>query len=113
MNVENIQSYLKECFFEDGIEKKDIIKDETEDVRDDFKKYINQICSTVDFYEYSREIHLKDDDESIDDIKKEMEFENISEEEIKDLNIVYDWFFIDRIRFFLKEDLNFFLDLVS
>ena len=112
MNIENVQSYLKECFYEDGIEKKDIIKKDTEDVKESFIEYINRLCIDVHFYEYSKNFFIKDDDEEIEDIRKEMEFENISQEEIQELELVYDWYFMDRVRFFLKEDFNFFLDLV-
>lgn len=113
MNVENIQSYLNECFRNDGIEKDDIICKETDNIKKSFVDYVEKICLNVDFYDYSKDIYIKDDDESIDDIKKEMTFENIGRDDIQDLNFVYDWFFTDRIRFFLKEDFNFFLDLVE
>lgn len=112
MNIENVQSYLKECFDEDGIEKEDIIKKDTEDVKDSFIEYINRLCIDINFYEYSKNFFIKDDDEEIEDIRKEMEFENISTQEIQELELVYDWYFMDRVRFFLKEDLNFFLDLL-
>ena len=112
MNVENIQSYLKECFEKDGIKKEDIIKKNTEDVKESFIEYINQLCFYTNFYEYSKDIFIKDDDEELEDIKKEMEFENIPKEDLQELEIVYDWFFIDRIRFFLKKDIYFFLNLL-
>jgi len=112
MNIENVQSYLKECFYEDGIEKKDIIKKDTEDVKESFIEYINRLCIDVNFYDYSKDMFIKDDDEELEDIRKEMEFENISTQEIQELELVYDWYFMDRVRFFLKEDFNFFLDLV-
>lgn len=113
MNVENIQTYLKECFEKDGIKKEDIIKKNTEDVKESFIEYINQLCFDTNFYEYSKDFFIKDDDEELEDIRKEMEFENISKEEIQELELVYDWFFMDRVRFFLKEDINFFLDLID
>lgn len=113
MNVENIQSYLKQSFFEDEIQKEDILKKNTEELKESFTQYIHQLCISVDFFEYCKNIILKGDDENIEDIKKEMEYENISVEERNELDIVYDWFFIDRVNFFLKEDINFFIDLVE
>ena len=113
MNVENIQSYLKQSFFEDEIQKEDILKKNTEELKESFTQYIHQLCISVYFFEYCKNIILKGDDENIEDIKKEMEYENISVEERNELDIVYDWFFIDRVNFFLKEDINFFIDLVE
>ena len=57
----------------------------------------------------------KDDDEELEDIRKEIKYDSISikKEDLDELDIVYDWYLNDRIQFFLREDLNFFLDLVD
>lgn len=125
MNIENIKSFLKDSFLEDRIEKNDIftsikksinILHEEEydyEVNKEFKDYINNLCNRSFFYEYSKNLNIKDDDEDIDDIKKEIEYENIIQDDLDELNLVYDWYLNDRINFFLKEDINFFLDILD
>lgn len=127
MNIENIQSLLKESFKKDGIKKENIyisvkksinsFNEEEYDfeLNEQFKEYINDLCNRTFFYQYSKNFRIKDDDEDIDDIKKEIEYdnENISKEELDELDIIYDWYLNDRINFFLKEDINFFLDILD
>ena len=127
MNIENIQSLLRESFKEDGIQKEDIFtslkktKNEFHDeeydyeVSDSFKEYIYDLCSRTFFYDYSQNMIEKDDDEELEDIKKEIKYETISiqREDIDELDIIYDWYLNDRVQFFLKEDVNFFLDLID
>lgn len=127
MNIENIQSLLRESFKEDGIQKEDIFtslkktKNEFHDeeydyeVSENFKEYIYDLCSRTFFYEYSQNMIEKDDDEELEDIKKEIEYDTISiqKEDIDELDIIYDWYLNDRVQFFLKEDINFFLDLIN
>ena len=90
MNIENIQSLLRESFKEDGIQKEDIFtslkktKNEFHDeeydyeVSENFKEYIYDLCSRTFFYEYSQNMIEKDDDEELEDIKKEIEYDTIS-----------------------------------
>jgi len=127
MNIENIQSLLRESFKEDGIQKEDIFislkktKNEFHDeeydyeVSDNFKAYIYDLCSRTFFYDYSQNMIEKDDDEELENIKKEIKYDTISiqREDIDELDIIYDWYLNDRVQFFLKEDVNFFLDLID
>ena len=127
MNIENIQSLLRESFKEDGIRKEDIfisLKKTTNEFHDEeydyevsnnFKEYIYDLCTRTFFYDYSQNMIKKDDDEELEDIRKEIKYDSISiqKEDLDELDIVYDWYLNDRIQFFLREDLNFFLDLVD
>lgn len=128
MNIDNIKSFLKESFIEDGIQKNDIYsyikksinsfheEEYDYEVKKEFEDYINSLCNRSFFYEYSKNLNIKDDDEDIDDIRKEIEYENIIQDDLDDideLNLVYDWYLNDRIKFFLKEDINFFLDILD
>ena len=128
MNIDNIKSFLKESFIEDGIQKNDIYsyikksinsfheEEYDYEVKKEFEDYINSLCNRSFFYEYSKNLNIKDDDEDIDDIRKEIEYENIIQDDLDDideLNLVYDWYLNDRINFFLKEDINFFLDILD
>ena len=127
MNIENIQSLLRESFKEDGIQKEDIFtslkKTKNEfheeeydyEVSDNFKAYIYDLCSRTFFYDYSQNMIEKDDDEELEDIKKEIRYDTLSiqKEDIDELDIVYDWYLNDRVQFFLKENVNFFLDLLD
>lgn len=127
MNIDNIQSLLRESFKEDGIKKEDIYtsikKKKNEyheeefdyEVSEKFKSYLYDLCNRTFFYEYSKDKMIKDDDEELDDIKKEIEYDNsnLLYEDSDELDIIYDWYFNDRIQFFLKEDIHFFLDLLD
>lgn len=127
MNIENIQSLLRESFKEDGIQKEDIFislkktKNEFHDeeydyeVSDNFKEYIYDLCTRTFFYDYSQNMIEKDDDEELEDIKKEIKYDTMSiqREDIDELDIIYDWYLNDRVQFFLNEDINFFLDLLD
>jgi hypothetical protein len=125
MNHHNIKQYLKECFKQDFILEEQMYTDRFEDTdfyenpiicydtTDFFMEYIQSICENVNFYRYCRLLR-RTDSSNFHEIVREIECNevNYNERDLKDKNYVYNWFFRNRVQFFLSKQFDFLLNIV-
>ena len=127
MNYDNIKTYIKNAFVEDGVTRKDVYTnsrivtnwyDEKElefDVHPDFSDYIYRICNDGDFYHFCCEHGNNIHGETIEKIQQEIirEDDDYDEEELNDNGFIYSWYLLDRIRYCLQEGFDFFVDILN
>ena len=127
MNYDNIKTYIKNAFVEDGVTRKDVYTnsrivtnwyDEKElefDVHPDFSDYIYRICNDGDFYHFCCEHGNNIHGETIETIQQEIidEDDYYNEEELNDKSFIYSWYLLDRIRYCLQEGFDFFVDILN
>lgn len=126
MNEYNIKHYFKLHFEDDGITREYMYTTSFEDTdfyenpiicyntTDDFINYMNDICENANFFRYCR-YHRKLDNSNFEEIVKEIECneKDYNEKDLYRKEYVYNWYFKNRVKFFLSKQFDFFLKIVD
>lgn len=119
MNQKNVKEFVKRIFLTDGIKAVDVyIKvGKKYYVLDDFKNYLNDLSlsSSDSFLNFCKERLEFENSKNLDNLKKKIIRKDIfvEEENLDNLTFLYNWYLKDTLQKLLRDDFNFFVEIVK
>lgn len=119
MNQKNVKEFVKRIFLTDGIKAVDVyIKvGKKYYVQDDFKNYLNDLSlsSSDSFLNFCKERLEFENSKNLDNLKKKIIRKDIfvEEENLDNLTFLYNWYLKDTLQKLLRDDFNFFVEIVK